>query len=1151
MGWLKKYQIGGYSNSNVPKAQYGRPVNSPSTDSLKHLAGQTMDYEARKGSPIGTPLSDWGYHQSQLPYNQVPSNWTAPQTKQEAVNKYMQEIAGSGKLDYYPSAMEKGEAGDFLYNTGRDPRVYMLDQYLKSKGQSGIPNRGSYNVDTKSPQWTPDLQQSLDQQWGQYQGDIMNLPTNNRRILLNKGRDFYYQNINKVNGQPNPSYEATWKPRIWESVNEYKQYGGYSTNGYKADSPDRYNPYNLIPSGRITMQNVPHPVMGVDNYGNQQYMLPGGEYQFPGQQVYEVPTRKNGGWLNSYQSGGPAHPNYSIVDYLASQGQDYSKGHRAELAQQYGVQGYDYSADKNLELLLKLKAGDNLSQKPAGPPPVFTELMNWPETKPTPPIQVSQQQQKYNKDDARIAANKQAQINQTIRTQPVPISNSYTWSPIGNNASSANTSSNIISQPVHHSQLPAVVNQLQKKGIIAPHIAKQVIQKVAAPASLSTPIDSTDFSNVGQFDNIFNTPRPANTNKQPVPVFANQPLSPSTTSGIESGYVVDKEKNMGYIIKDHKILSSFPVLTGAGSWLDKEVTLTHDEYADVNNTLGASKKVTPSGTFHLKPNEKELYGYKYFDLIDPVTGKEMDIANHLTYAPSQRGAAYLKEDPRARDLSFGCINCRKPDIDQLWSAFPQGTDVHILPRDMHKNLADYMTIPSQKYGGWLDSYQSGGWADPNRLATVNDPIRGINVGTTTANVPGQKMSQKQVDALLKYTQKRADDEAVQADIQRQQTDIMSQHMGPAPVYTPYGQEEHAQRLHEINRDAGRDDQGNPIGYTKWAKEDNKGQRADEFIQKIIDAGTVAEGAEGIVKGIGSVGKTAGNWLKNYGAATEEARPFVDNITHTDLYPQQGRYSPKTIITDPSITAYGEPQSIFPLTKGKIPYARYAEDPNYKYIPPATGKMATTLTEVTPLTKEQQILQRYGLDINNSGKVPEDLVSLYRARPIGQDPAMNLAAGLRARQAAGENLTFWQRRLINPQTDPDMIAREKYYGQWFDKNPSRLKHYLESGTSNFEEGAPLEILKYDLPKSEAMKYNVANFEDADKLSRSSETEFILPKELIEKAQRYPASDWQKLIDQHKAWGLLPAGFTLGALKSAMSQQDNKKYGGKTKGWLNKY
>ena len=178
---------------------------------------------------------------------------------------------------------------------------------------------------------------------------------------------------------------------------------------------------------------------------------------------------------------------------------------------------------------------------------------------------------------------------------------------------------------------------------------------------------------------------------------------------------------------------------------------------------------------------------------------------------------------------------------------------------------------------WLKKYTDGGkWDDPNRPADITiTPARGISAGTVTANVPGQKMSQKQVDALLKYTQKRADDEAVQADIQRTQDNIMSQHMGPAPIYsTQDEQDAHEQKLHEMNRDAGRDDQGNPVGFTKWAQENNKGQRADDFIQKVFDAGTAAEGAEGLVKGVGAVGKSASKWLENYGA--EKSIPSMYN-----------------------------------------------------------------------------------------------------------------------------------------------------------------------------------------------------------------------------------------------------------------------------------
>ena len=64
--------------------------------------------------------------------------------------------------------------------------------------------------------------------------------------------------------------------------------------GYKRYSPDVNNPYNIIPSGRITMRDVDFPVYGIDDMGNAQMMYPGGEYQFPGNQVFELPMAQNG-----------------------------------------------------------------------------------------------------------------------------------------------------------------------------------------------------------------------------------------------------------------------------------------------------------------------------------------------------------------------------------------------------------------------------------------------------------------------------------------------------------------------------------------------------------------------------------------------------------------------------------------------------------------------------------------------------------------------------------------------------------------------------------------------------------------------------------------------------------------------------------------
>lgn len=79
--------------------------------------------------------------------------------------------------------------------------------------------------------------------------------------------------------------------------------GVFSTEGYKRNSPDVNNPFNIIPSGNITMQGVDFPVLGIDNLGNKQMMMPGREYTFPGDYVIELPQMGKGG-LTQMQNGG-------------------------------------------------------------------------------------------------------------------------------------------------------------------------------------------------------------------------------------------------------------------------------------------------------------------------------------------------------------------------------------------------------------------------------------------------------------------------------------------------------------------------------------------------------------------------------------------------------------------------------------------------------------------------------------------------------------------------------------------------------------------------------------------------------------------------------------------------------------------------------
>ncbi len=167
-----------------------------------------------------------------------------------------------------------------------------------------------------------------------------------------------------------------------------------------------------------------------------------------------------------------------------------------------------------------------------------------------------------------------------------------------------------------------------------------------------------------------------------------------------------------------------------------------------------------------------------------------------------------------------------------------------------------------------------------------------------------------------------------------------------------------------------------------------------------------------------------------------------------------------------------------------------------------------------LTTKTPLKNAYNLRPSVLKENPE--MYLYRARPVGQNVDMNMAAQLRAKEAAGEPLTWYQRNLLNPQTNAQMLAREKYFGRFFEKDPNRLDWYINPETRNFADNEAIEILRTKLPKLEAAKLNVSQFDDAKVLSSSPETEFILPKNMVNSAERFPESSWQQLIQEDKVF-----------------------------------
>lgn len=76
----------------------------------------------------------------------------------------------------------------------------------------------------------------------------------------------------------------------------------------------------IIPNanGSITMKGVPYPVLGIDDRGNRKLMMPGGEYQFPGNSVYEIPMMAAGGIVNPCPPGKVPDGKGNCVDDLTT-----------------------------------------------------------------------------------------------------------------------------------------------------------------------------------------------------------------------------------------------------------------------------------------------------------------------------------------------------------------------------------------------------------------------------------------------------------------------------------------------------------------------------------------------------------------------------------------------------------------------------------------------------------------------------------------------------------------------------------------------------------------------------------------------------------------------------------------------------------------
>ena len=115
-----------------------------------------------------------------------------------------------------------------------------------------------------------------------------------------------YVDTTKPQGVNNPIYylDSKGNPVNFNDPNfnfaNYKSMAmGGSMDGYRHGSMDEHNPYNLILSGNISMDNVPQRLIGIDDLQDMRIMIPGMDEMFNGNMVMELPLGKKGGIPNN------------------------------------------------------------------------------------------------------------------------------------------------------------------------------------------------------------------------------------------------------------------------------------------------------------------------------------------------------------------------------------------------------------------------------------------------------------------------------------------------------------------------------------------------------------------------------------------------------------------------------------------------------------------------------------------------------------------------------------------------------------------------------------------------------------------------------------------------------------------------------------
>ena len=206
---MKKYRITSIPQS-LPKAQIGYVSQQ---DSIAHQADKVIKYEQLMGSKEGDGL----------PFYSDPK-----------YKKMFMDIAS--KLTGYNSAMEKSEAADFIFNSGSNPKRQAIQEFYR-KNNPELITKDKYGRES----WSERNSMSDADIDELYKTTVGSLKENDRRVMNNLGRDWYYKNsapkgvsydygfdangkmVKGENDEWSPAYQNTWYGRI-HNTNTYNEF---------------------------------------------------------------------------------------------------------------------------------------------------------------------------------------------------------------------------------------------------------------------------------------------------------------------------------------------------------------------------------------------------------------------------------------------------------------------------------------------------------------------------------------------------------------------------------------------------------------------------------------------------------------------------------------------------------------------------------------------------------------------------------------------------------------------------------------------------------------------------------------------------------------------------------------------------------------